>query len=295
MEPETSTFQNLEPINQTSQRNKAFVKWLVDNSLSKNTLIMYENYLKHFGNRAFTNDSIRKFISEHNNSVGRAFINNLKEFYLESSYVTEEEKMRIGMVHVPRRRGDKAKHKEKKVITQEEFNSLYSRVANQQTKVMLSLSYYCALRSFELVGLNGLSFNWPEWEADETKNGKLTLVGKRNKLRTIFVPNFVMVEVRNYFMDREVEKGLTVEKPLFEKSLRSWREIVNRISDKVLGYKISTHVFRRSFATNMLEGGFDLIEIRDHLGHSSIATTQIYTQLSTKKLGEKYKEFTKKS
>ena len=62
----------------------------------------------------------------------------------------------------------------------------------------------------------------------------------------------------------------------------------NQIS---INKKISPHTFRHSFASHLLEGGAGLRVVQELLGHSSISTTQIYTQLDKTYLKEIHKEF----
>ena len=79
------------------------------------------------------------------------------------------------------------------------------------------------------------------------------------------------------------DKGLTP---------RSVQRIVEKYA-KIAGItkKITPHVLRHSFATDLLQNGADIRSVQAMLGHSSITTTQIYTHITDKQLREVYKSF----
>lgn len=106
--------------------------------------------------------------------------------------------------------------------------------------------------------------------------------GKGNKERTIYLENIeVMKALNRYLVCRDVTEVDTTyvfitkfHKPL---STQAVRNLVKKYADMAgLEKKITPHVFRHSFASLLLEEGVDIKYIQDFLGHSSIATTQIY-------------------
>jgi integrase/recombinase XerD len=67
-----------------------------------------------------------------------------------------------------------------------------------------------------------------------------------------------------------------------------WQKLLGESSDKVLGRHINPHLLRHSGATWLRENGWELDDIKEYLGHSSINTTQIYTHISKERLADKF-------
>jgi integrase/recombinase XerD len=65
-------------------------------------------------------------------------------------------------------------------------------------------------------------------------------------------------------------------------------EIIQRVADEAGVEHVSPHTFRHSFATHLLEGGADVRVVQELLGHASVATTQIYTQVTADTLRDMY-------
>ncbi len=73
-------------------------------------------------------------------------------------------------------------------------------------------------------------------------------------------------------------------------SVRSIDRIILKLGRERLGRRVTPHMLRHSFATHLLDGGADLMAIKELLGHASLATTQKYTKVSSARLKEAYKK-----
>ena len=159
-------------------------------------------------------------------------------------------------------------------------------------RLIISLLYGLGLRRSELIGLRIGNVNF----ARKVVN----VVGKGNKSRTIPMDDVLADEILLYLKAIEalVEGDRTASEPLL--ITYSGRELypvyVDRVVKKQLGDSTafagrkSPHVLRHSIATGLLNEGAELNSIKEMLGHSSLAATQVYTHNSIAKLQKVYKD-----
>ena len=150
-------------------------------------------------------------------------------------------------------------------------------------KAMLELMYASGLRVSELISLKRKNIN--------LKKCIVTVFGKGAKERKVPVGEFAMDYVVKYINEARGKNknsgseylflnknGDPISRQYFFMQIRKYAEQVG--IDKV----ISPHTLRHCFATHMLEGGAKLRAVQEMLGHTNIATTQIYTHISTKRI-----------
>lgn len=155
-------------------------------------------------------------------------------------------------------------------------------------RAMFELAYSCGLRAEELVSLNE--------DALDFESETVRVTGKGRKTR--IVP---MGEPAQRALGRYLERGRPAlrsarnEPALFlSRSGRrlSTSDVRRRLGRWVretgAGGRVAPHALRHSFATHLLEGGADLRAIQELLGHSSVATTQVYTRVEPSRLRSEY-------
>ena len=170
----------------------------------------------------------------------------------------------------------------KEVLNFEDKEITFETVRN---KLIVEIFYSTGVRRSELINLKITDVNF--------NNHTIKVLGKRNKERFIPLLNSVEISIKNYLQFRgEIQTNescllLTSKgKKLYDTLV--YRIIKNYFSTVSSKVKKSPHVIRHSFATHLLNEGADLNAVKELLGHSSLASTQVYTHSSLGKLKEVY-------
>jgi len=165
------------------------------------------------------------------------------------------------------------------VLSKREVKLLLNSIPNQKSKLMLSLIYACGLRVSELTSLKIKDLNFEE------KIGHIKQA-KGRKDRIFNIPSFLEEDLQEQVKKQEqVKQEFLFAGPKGQLSTRNIQKIVRKAAQKAnLSEEVHTHTLRHSFATHLLENDVDIRKILELLGHSSISTTEIYTQISTQEL-----------
>ena len=161
---------------------------------------------------------------------------------------------------------------------------------SKRDAAMLEILYASGARVSELCGL--------DLEDIDYSRQTIRVLGKGNKERTIPIGNPAMRALELWLNDgRETLVGAKSERAVFlgargkRIDQRTVRTMVYHALAALEGVeKMGPHALRHSAATHLLEGGADLRTVQEILGHASLATTQIYTHVSTERLQKAFKQ-----
>ena len=170
-----------------------------------------------------------------------------------------------------------------------EQNDLTQNFEQLRDQLILELLYATGMRRAELIGVT--------IDAIDYANQQLKVVGKGNKERILPIGGKIQNLIQKYLLYRQeafpditsnilllTNKG----KKLYPKFVYN---LVNKqLSSVIINTHKSPHVLRHSFATNLLNNGADLYAVKELLGHSSLAATQIYTHNTIEKLKQAYQK-----
>jgi len=161
-------------------------------------------------------------------------------------------------------------------------------------RAILESLFSTGMRVSELVSLNREQIKLNK-NIDELE---VVIIGKGSKPRTVYFSNRALKWLKRYLaLRKDKEKALFIrfkgpKKSSLRLTTRSVENIVKKYALKA-GIPVFTvpHTLRHSFATDLLTKGVDLRTVQEFLGHKSIATTQIYTHVVSKRLKEIHRKF----
>lgn len=170
-----------------------------------------------------------------------------------------------------------------KVLDLEVLNNDYESFRD---KVILELFYVTGMRRAELIGLTDKDV--------DLYSGSIRVTGKRNKQRIIPISKNTITLIDDYLEIRNQNfENQTVSFFVKKDGEPIYPMLIHRIVSSHLKWiptlaKASPHVLRHSFATGMLNNGADINAVKELLGHSSLASTEIYTHTSFDELKKIY-------
>jgi integrase/recombinase XerC len=180
-------------------------------------------------------------------------------------------------------------------FSEKEVDSVLSHLQNPRgfeeirNKLIIDLFYTTGIRRTELIHLKSSDVDF--------SGALIKVLGKRNKERLIpvlpvIVEQFVLYSKERAELEKDTDsgyfflskKGLKLNETFVYRLINSY---FSTVSEKV---KKSPHILRHTFATHLLNNGADLNSVKELLGHSSLASTQVYTHNSLSELKKVYKE-----
>ncbi len=230
-----------------------------------------------------------------------------QNYYLISIRAFLKYMARQGIKTLPAERIELAKVTERSLdlITSEELKRLLETPRGNELKdlrdrAILELLFSTGLRVSELCSLT---------RDMDLRSDELSIRGKGGKIRIVFISDKAKDTLQQYLSKRKdmdnalfVKIGKNIPKTMSKKgenlgvTKRTIERIVKQLAIKAgISKKVTPHVIRHCFATDLLQNGADIRSVQIMLGHSNISTTQIYTHVTDKQLLEVHKKFHNKN
>lgn len=305
--------------NEIDRLKREFLEYVeIEKGHSLKTVNNYDHYLSRYFTHAkiekvsdITDDNIREFRLTLNRSSGvkvrgqssATMKKNTQNYYLIALRVFLKYMMKRGIPALPVERIELAKIPGRQldlISTEELTRLLQSPTTNTAGKpdetdkglrdrAILELFFSTGLRLSELCSLNR--------DLDLSKD-EFSIRGKGEKVRVVFLSDEAKDSIKKYLASRK-----DLKEPLFIQQSyrttetgrltpRSIERLVKHYAVKAgISKKVTPHVLRHGFATDLLSNGADIRSVQMMLGHANIATTQIYTHITDKQLRDVHKKF----
>ena len=295
------------------QLKTQFLEYIeIEKGRSLKTVENYDHYLSRFlgfiknDNPANINDDkVREFrlwlnrqSSGHKKSEAETLSKKTQNYYLIALRAFLKYLARQDVKSMPAERIELAKVSERSLdlITPVELKRLLDSpggtdLKDLRDKAILELFFSTGLRVSELAALTS---------DIDLQNDELSVRGKGGKVRVVFISPEAKSAVKKYLSARK-DMGEALFVQIGKKVTKKGNEFLNRRSiERIvkthaikagISKKVTPHVMRHMFATDLLSNGADLRSVQSLLGHSSIITTQIYTHVTDKHLRDIHKKF----
>lgn len=278
---------------------------------SANTVISYQNDLSSFFDFAFSEYKIEE-INQITSSIVRTWLASLKEkkyssksinrkisslkaffkYQLRLKTISINPVSAISSLKVNKRVPSFVAEKDINVLLEHDF---FPETFEGKTSFLIfEILYQTGIRRSELINLK-------EGNIDKSA-GNIKVIGKGNKERIIPVTNDLLKMIESYVSEKQKEfKNLPIDNLLVSKKglvlnpKYIYNVVKNNLAKVSNSQRKSPHVLRHSFATHLTNNGAPINAVKELLGHSSLASTQIYTHATIERLKEVHKQAHPKS
>ena len=284
------------------QLKNQFLEYLeIEKGRSVKTVENYDRYLTRYlafskvsSPTKITEQSVREFRIHLNRQAGTSgtMKHKTQNYYMISlrAFLKFLRKRDVESLNPERIELAKVGQRDLDLITADELNRLINgpkgdnSLAGLRDRAILELFFSTGLRVSELCALNR--------DLDLTRD-EFSVRGKGEKIRVVFLSGDAKDAIKAYEKKRgDVEEALFISTSNTRLTPRSIERIVKSYAIKAgITRKVTPHVIRHSFATDLLENGADRRSVQALLGHANIATTQVYTHITDKHLREVHKKF----
>ena len=317
-----------------------FLEYLeIERGRSQKTIENYDHYLNVFlkwasikDPKEITDDLVRNFrlhLNRWKDAKGQSLKKVTQGYYIIAlrSFLKYLAKRDIKTLQAEKVEIGKTPEREVEFLEEDEVERLLNAASGSdlkslRDKAILELLFSAGLRVSELVSINR--------DRLDARNGELSVRGKGDKIRVVFISETAKNALKNYLDKRmDIDPALFVRDAKAQKKFKSKKsnvetqfiaskklrqDAINRVSTKdkddlrltprsiqrIVKYyavkagivkNVHPHTLRHSFATDLLINGADIRSVQAMLGHSSITTTQVYTHITNKQLREVHQAF----
>jgi len=269
----------------------------VERNLSTNTLKSYEKDLERFHKFLLTNKISLKYIKPSNLTEFTIFLKkkklaastiarNISSIRGMYRYLTSKNEVNFGILNLFE--SPKIERKIPDTLEKQDVDRMISSNISKREKLIMRNRTIIMLLA--TTGLRISELSTLKKEDVNLEEKYIRVVGKGNRERIVFFPEDIIPFLRQCYQTPgkfifSNKKG----NPLTRQNL--WKIVRNTGKAAGLSGNTKPHMLRHTFATQMLEEGMDLRIIQELLGHKSISTTKIYTQVSRKQLKNIHKKF----
>lgn len=223
-----------------------------------------------------------------------ATLRSFYKFLLKREAISQDPTLRIKALKIPKPLPHFVQEKELiALLDQFPFGDGFS---GKRDRLVLELLYATGIRLAELIGLHENSIHLPD-DPKGSSSATIRVLGKRNKERVIPIAASTAELIKTYLQDKKNSLTGNASPHLIvtDKGEQAYPMFIYRLVKKYLSTftssdKQSPHVLRHTFATHLLDKGADLNAVKDLLGHTSLAATQVYTHNSLDKLRKVFEQ-----